>query len=98
MESVVWKFEVANFGISLDNNAMLSPSAKIVAFGYQEHPMTKADGLFFWAVVKPDALMKKRRFVVVGTGTRWETKDLCHIMTCQDPSGYVWHLLEWRTP
>ena len=98
MESVVWKFELANYGIHQDNLIALSPDAKIVAFDYQEHPIIGDSGLFLWAIVKPDASMRMRRFIVVGTGARWATDDLDHIMTCQDPSGEVWHLLEWRRP
>ena len=95
-KNTVWKFEVENIGIYQDNAIMLPENAEIVAFGYQEHPVTGADALFVWAVTNPDAPTVRRKFLAVPTGMKWVAKDLDHVMTCQIPNGEVWHLLEWR--
>jgi hypothetical protein len=97
MKNAVWKFVLAGVGIHQDSVIGLPPDAKIVEFGFQVHPTTGEEGWFLWAVVDPDQkFVVERKFVVVATGANWATKDLDHVMTAKDPSGYVWHLLEWR--
>lgn len=97
MKNVVWKFELANVGNYQDSGVMLPLNAKLVAFGHQVHPETNENGWFLWAVVDPDErTMSNRKFIVVATGAVWESSDLEHLLTSRDPSGYVWHLLEWR--
>ena len=98
MKQVVWKFELENAGFAQDSTVMLPPGAKIVDFGYQEHPMSRQRGWFMWAVVDPDVATEKRRFVVLSTGATWEGRDLDHVMTKKEADGFVWHLLEWRRP
>lgn len=97
MKQSVWKFVLANVGTHQDSVVTLPQGARVVEFGFQVHPTTDEVGWFLWAVVNPDdRTTVDRKFIVVATGAKWEAKDLGHLLTSKDPSGYVWHLLERR--
>jgi hypothetical protein len=89
MPKQIFKYEVSRVGSNL---LRLPKGAKILRFGSQ------FEGLFFWALVDPEAQPEDRAFFIYPTGEEMKCKEheegQGYLGTVVEKEGYVWHAFE----